>query len=114
MCYLLKNVYIFNNEGKFIYLADANETSIIKDDRNNYIINAYKKENCDYYYTIITLISVESLSYLYVLQMFYYKINLLNYKKELIYYNKLKIIVSIQNLLFQSFMILNNIFFLNK
>ena len=85
MCYILKNVYIFDNYGKFIYLADANETSIIEDGYNNYVINSYKKENSEYYFTIITFDF--SLHYYGELQMFYYKINILNKTKELIYNN---------------------------
>ena len=85
MCYILKNVYIFDNCGKFIYLADANEISIIEDGYNNYVINSYKKENLEYYFTIITF--GFSLHYYGELQMFYYKINLFNKTKELIYNN---------------------------
>ena len=87
MCYLLKNIYIFNNKGEFIYLNDANETSNVEDNVNNYIITAYKMENSEYYYTIITFDLSPYLSYCGVLHMFYYKINLSNNKKELIYYN---------------------------
>ncbi len=85
LCYILKNVYIFDNYGKFIYLTYANEISIINDAFNNYVINSYKKEEPEYYFTIITFDF--SLNPNGELQMFYYKINLLNKSKELIYNN---------------------------
>ena len=84
ICYLLKNIYIFNKNGEFIYLIDANETSIVKDETNNYRINAYKKENLEYYYSIITFDYSVHYGMFY---MFYYKINLSNYNKELLFYN---------------------------
>ena len=84
MCYLLKNLYIFNKEGEFIFLTDANETSIIDDKTyNNYVINAYKKENSEYYYTIVTY-GFLNIGHIYY---FYYKINLNYYTKTLIYNN---------------------------
>ena len=84
MCYILKNVYIFNYNGEFQNLTDANETSVVKDFINNYKINAYKKENSELYYSVI---SSDNKEYYGEMRMFYYKINLLNYNKNLLFYN---------------------------
>ena len=69
MCYILKNVYIFNQNGEFQYLTDANETSLIKDSVNNYKINAYKNENSELYYSVI---STDNKEYYGVIHMFCY------------------------------------------
>ena len=84
ICYILKIIYIFDKNGKFIYLNDAGEISIISNRVNNYIINAFKNNTDEYYYTIMT--SDFSLYY-GSLYMFYYKIDLSNNNKSLIYYN---------------------------
>ena len=76
-CLFLNNVYIFNNNGEFLNFTDANDISILEDINN--VLNAYKSENDDYYYTIISFDTK--------LNVFYYKINLLNFNKELIYNN---------------------------
>ena len=84
ICYILKNIYIFDKTGKFIFLNDAGETSFISDRVNNYIINAFKYKNDEYYYTIIT---ADFLLYYGSLYMFYYKIDLSNNNKSLLYNN---------------------------
>ena len=80
-CLFLNYVYIFNYNGQFLNFTDANDISILNSDKN-FVLNTYKRENDEYYYSII--------SYDTKLILFYYKINLLTFHKELIYNNTLE------------------------
>ena len=84
LCYILKNVYIFNDNGEFVYLTDANEASLANLIQNNYIINAYKRENSEYYYLVIY---IDNSLFYGIIHIFYYKINIVNFKKDLVNYN---------------------------
>ena len=85
LCLFLNNVYIFNSNGEFLNFTDANDTSILESDKN-FVLNAYKRNNYEYYYSIISFESENNGR----LILFYYKINITNYNKELIYYNTLE------------------------
>ena len=79
LCLLKNNIYFFNSDGFLL------NSTIINDNENNYyVINAFKRIAFDYYFTFIKLDFSEYYGRIY---LFYYKINISNYKLTLIYNN---------------------------
>ena len=73
----LKTIYYFNYNGEYknaFYLSDF--SYIYNDAVSNYDITYYKKQNLEYYYTIIVCDFRPSYSYYGKMHLFYYKINL--------------------------------------
>ena len=76
ICFIFKTIYFFDRTGKFLHSRFAEETSyIIEHEKINYNIIAYKEEELEYYYSIITYDFSKNYG---VIHKFYYKINLPN------------------------------------